>query len=131
MTNLLPAVLAILTGVTTSLGLPAEADIVLRAALAYDLDSERTLLLAAVRRVENGRPSAEYGCETPAARRYAGDARRSTELQARWAAGTIKRRYTGDVDAFARRYCPPNWRWWAATVAEKMVIGGHKFGVTK
>ncbi|MDP6490670.1 MAG: hypothetical protein QGH42_12115 [Kiritimatiellia bacterium] len=82
----------------------------------YGLTGDQLTLLFAIRKIENGRPGVEMGVgsDTPGhrARRYAGDFERSLRLQARWAAGTIQKRYTGDIAAFARRYCPPNWNSW-------------------
>lgn len=87
-----------------------------RVARDYRLDAEETRLLVAIRKIENGRPGLEFGVggadKHHPAQRYT-DGVRSFETQARWAAGTIKRRYTGDLDAFARRYCPPNAAAWA------------------
>ena len=82
----------------------------------YGLTGDRLKLLFAIRKIENGRPGVEMGVgsDTPGhrARRYAGDFERSLRVQAQWAAGTIRKRYTGDTAAFARRYCPPNWHNW-------------------
>jgi hypothetical protein len=48
----------------------------------------------------------EMGVLEPAARRYHGNHAQSLRLQAKWAAGTIQKRYTGDLEAFARRWAP-------------------------
>ena len=80
-------------------------------AVNYNLDEERTWLLAAIRRHENGRPGLEFGIGGPMnsghrAHRYQ-DGTKSFYVQGMWAAGTIKRRYKGDLYEFAKRYNPP------------------------
>ena len=90
-------------------------------AVNYDLDEERTWLLAAIRRHENGRPGLEFGVGGPMnsghrAHRYQ-DGTKSFYIQAMWAAGTIKRHYTGDVEAFGRRYNPPAPKKWSDGVS--------------
>jgi hypothetical protein len=93
-----------------------EVDILATVGREYGLTGDRLKLLFAVRKIENGRPGVEMGVgsDTPGhrARRYAGDFERSLHLQAQWAAGTIRKRYTGDIVSFAQRYCPPNWHNW-------------------
>ena len=61
---------------------------------------------------ENGRPGLEFGIGGPMnsghrVHRYR-DGTRSFRVQCSWAAGTIKRRYTGDLVAFGKRYNPLN-----------------------
>ncbi len=85
-------------------------------AVNYDLDEESTWLLAAIRRHENGRPGLEFGVGGPMdsghkAHRYR-DGVKSFYLQGYWAAGTIRRHYTGDLAAFGRRYNPPHAAKW-------------------
>ena len=46
------------------------------------------------------------GVLTQAAQRYKGDFKRSLRLQAEYAAGTIKKRFNGDLEEFAARWCP-------------------------
>ena len=80
-------------------------------AVNYNLDEERTWLLAAIRRHENGRPGLEFGIGGPMnsghrAHRYQ-DGTKSFYVQGMWAAGTIRRRYKGDLYEFAKRYNPP------------------------
>lgn len=89
-------------------------------AVNYDLDEERTWLLAAIRRHENGRAGLEFGVGGPMnsghpAHRYR-DGFKSFYIQAMWAAGTVRRHYTGDLLAFGRRYNPPTPEKWAASV---------------
>lgn len=95
---------------------PQEVDILRDVARQYGLSAAQTTLLLAIRKIENGGPGLEMGVASdfPAHRshRYAGDAARSLRLQACWAAGTIRRHFTGDLDAFAKRYCPPEWAHW-------------------
>ena len=66
-------------------------------------------LLRAIRRAENGRPEKAFGVM---------DARcRTFRKQAEWCANTIKRRFTGDIDAFAQRWTPEdNPAQWARNV---------------
>jgi hypothetical protein len=93
-----------------------EVEILTAVGREYELTGDRLKLLFAIRKIENGRPGVEMGVgsDTPGhrARRYAGDFERSLRLQAKWAAGTIRKRYTGDLASFAQRYCPPNWQNW-------------------
>ena len=90
-------------------------------AVNYDLDDERTWLLAAIRRHENGRPGLEFGVGGPMnsghpAHRYR-DGFKSFYIQGMWAAGTVRRHYTGDLLAFGRRYNPPSPEKWANSVS--------------
>ena len=87
----------------------------------YSLTDEQTWLLAAIRLHENGRPGLEFGIGGPMnsghpAHRYR-DGIRSFRVQCAWAAGTVRRRHHGDLNAFARRYNPPNADKWAKSVA--------------
>ena len=80
-------------------------------AVNYDFDEERTWLLAAIRKHENGRPGLEFGIGGPMknghpSHRYR-DGFKSFYVQGMWAAGTIKRHYHGDLVAFGKRYNPP------------------------
>lgn len=89
-------------------------------AVNYDLSDDATWLLAAIRRHENGRPGLEFGVGGPMnsghpAHRYQ-DGHKSFYIQAMWAAGTVRKHYRGDVDAFARRYNLPNHEKWAKGV---------------
>ena len=83
----------------------------------YGLSAGGLKLLLTIRRIENGRPGLELGVGSNhprhPARRFARNPDRSLRVQARWAAGTIRLRYTGDIDAFAMNYCPPQWQHWA------------------
>jgi hypothetical protein len=94
-----------------------ELRVLAEVAEVYGLDRDQTLLLFAIRRVEDGRPGCEMGCgdEIPnhPAKRCAGDFERSLRLQASYASGTIKNRWDGDIHTFARIYCPRRARWWA------------------
>jgi hypothetical protein len=94
----------------------ADRAILARVAKEYKLDSQQTVLLHAIRVIENGRNGLEMGVgdgipDHPA-RRFAGDHAKSLETQARWAAGTVSKRFTGDMKAFAQRYCRANWQNW-------------------
>lgn len=83
----------------------------------YELTPAQFKLLLTIRRIENGGPGIEMGVASNfpkhRARRYSQSPQRSLRVQARWAAGTIKNHYTGDLNAFAKVYCPPQWRHWA------------------
>lgn len=96
---------------------PREVDILLGVGREYGLGVNELKLLLAVRKIENGAAGIEMGVASNfprhRARRYAGDLDNSLLVQARWAAGTIRKHYTGDLEAFARRYCPPKWKHWA------------------
>lgn len=90
----------------------------------YDLSEDETWLLAAIRRHENGRPGLEFGIGGPMdsghrAHRYR-DGTKSFYVQAMWAAGTIKKRYTGDLYRFAKRYNPPTPMKWYKGVSSLM-----------
>ena len=84
----------------------ADRAILARVAADYKLDGESRRLLYAIRLAEDGGAGREMGVLTPAAQRYKGDHAKSLKLQARWAAGTIRKRYTGDLEAFAARWAP-------------------------
>ncbi len=121
-----PAILCLLL-VSSSLAathpqIPApEAAILTQVAAEYQLTPWQTRLLLAIRLAENGGPGIEMGVMPKGARRYRDDPAASLRLQAQWAAGTIKRRCPGpeSLEAFSKRYCPPNHKWWARVVAEK------------
>ncbi len=89
-------------------------------AVNYDLDEESTWLLAAIRRHENGRAGLEFGVGGPMnsghpAHRYR-DGVKSFYLQGYWAAGTIRKHFTGDVAAFGRRYNPNHATKWTRAI---------------
>ena len=102
--------------------LPAPEWTMLRQVAAkYGLGTEETWLLAAIRLHENGRPGLEFGVGGPMnsghkAHRYQ-DGVKSFRVQCAWAAGTIKKRYTGDLAAFGRRYNPLHAAAWTRNVA--------------
>jgi hypothetical protein len=103
---------------TVADAMPArEVDILLRAGREYGLGGDKLKLLLVIRKIENGGPGIEMGVASNfprhRARRHAGDLDKSLTVQARWAAGTIQKHYTGNMEAFAKRYCPPRWREWA------------------
>ena len=85
-----------------------EAEVISRVAKEYNLDEVETKLLFAIREVENGRQGREFGVLKPEAMRFENDPdpMKSLETQARWAAGTIDKRFTGDLKAFADRWAP-------------------------
>jgi len=90
-------------------------------AVNYDLGTEQTWLLAAIRRHENGRPGLEFGIGGPMnsghpAHRFQ-DGTKSFYVQGAWAAGTVKRHYRGDLYEFGKRYCPAGSAKWAQRVA--------------
>ena len=87
----------------------------------YELTTEQTWLLAAIRRHENGRAGLEFGVGGPMnsghpAHRYR-DGFKSFYVQGAWAAGTVKKNYNGDIMAFAKRYCPASPTKWANGVS--------------
>lgn len=100
-----------------------EQMILLDVADEYGLSDQETDLLFTIRKIENGGSGREMGVMLKEAQRYAGDFEASLRLQAQYAAGTIKKRYTGDLALFASRWCPdhihdtnknwlPNARFW-------------------
>jgi len=97
-----------------------ELGILLAVGSDYGLKGDTLRLLLAIRKVENGRPGYEMGVASDfpnhRSHRCAGDLDKSLRLQAQWAAGTIKKHYAGDVNRFARRYCPPKAEHWARLV---------------
>lgn len=122
-----------------SMGEGDDYGILKKVAEEYGLSNEQTKLLFVIRIIENGRPGLEMGQGDwdldpstserlwrnvkdfkgdPAmrklhpARRYQGNHAKSLELQGKWAAGTVKNRYDGDLKAFAQRYCPANHEVW-------------------
>ena len=115
---------AILTArpATAATTLPAHEWSTLRQVAAeYGLNAEGTWLLAAIRIHENGRPGLEFGVGGPMdsghkAHRYR-DGVKSFRVQCAWAAGTIKKRYTGNLFAFARRYNPLHAARWFQNVS--------------
>jgi len=86
-----------------------EIRIISQVAREYKLTAHQTKLLFVIRRIENGRPGLELGVgdgiPNHPARRYAGQFEQSLRIQAQWAAGTIIRRYDGNLKKFAVRYC--------------------------
>lgn len=102
-----------------------ESVVIKKVASEYKLNAFETDFLLAIRKVENGCVGLEFGCgdgyPNHPARRFKNDHAKSLELQARWAAGTIKNRLNGDLTAFAKRYCPPNWKVWEANVKRIML----------
>jgi transposase-like protein len=82
----------------------------------YKLTGDAKKLLFIIRIIENGREGLEMGVgdgiSNHPARRHAGDHEKSLRLQAEWASGTITRRFNGDLENFAKRYCSVNWENW-------------------
>ena len=111
----------------TSMGVPkkplipaSEWKMIRQIAVNYDLSDEATWLLAAIRRHENGRPGLEFGIGGPMdsghkAHRYR-DGVKSFYVQGYWAAGTLRKHYTGNIAEFGRRYNPLHAAKWAASV---------------
>lgn len=78
-----------------------ECLIIAEVADQYELEGDARLLLFIIRKIENGRSGyAEFGVLHPRA------IGRGFRVQAEWAAGTIKRRFAGDLAAFAKRWAP-------------------------
>ena len=110
-----------ISSATAATTLPAHEWTMLRQVAAeYGLSKEETWLLAAIRIHENGRPGLEFGVGGPMdsghkAHRYQ-DGVKSFRVQCAWAAGTIRKRYTGDIAVFAKRYNPYHATAWARNV---------------
>ena len=86
---------------TPKISLPShEIKIINEVADEYNLTGESRLLLFVIRKVENGGSGREFGVLHPKA------INTTFRNQAQWAAGTIKKRYAGDLKAFAQRWCP-------------------------
>jgi hypothetical protein len=85
-----------------------EAEIISKVAKKYKLTPTETALLKAIRKAENGPQGLEFGVVNPKARRFKDDPdpTKSYTVQAMWAAGTIKKRFDGDIGKFAERYAP-------------------------
>ena len=80
-----------------------EISIIENVADQYGLEGDARLLLYVIRKIENGRSGyAEFGVLSPRA------IGRGFRVQCEWAAGTIRKRYNGDLKAFADRWCPPH-----------------------
>lgn len=82
--------------------------ILAKVAAEYELSGDSKRLLLAIRLIENGPPGMEMGVMIPASQRFKGHHAKSLELQAQYAAGTIKRRFTGNLAEFAERWAPRN-----------------------
>ena len=120
---------------TAATTLPAREWTMLRQIAAeYGLTAEQTWLLAAIRLHENGRPGLEFGIGGPMdsghkAHRYQ-DGIRSFRVQCAWAAGTIRKRYTGDLLAFGKRYNPHHATAWTRNVSNVIArLKRHHNGV--
>jgi hypothetical protein len=87
---------------------PAELQTLLNVKEKYGLNSEQTRLLLAIRLAENGKQGKEFGVLAPQAMRYENDpdSMKSFYTQAQWAAGTIKKRYDGNLEKFASKWAP-------------------------
>jgi len=104
-----------------------ETSIILEVANEYQLTQEETILLFAIRRVENSgmlrinehgehisgnangmQFGVGHGIKGHPSKRYAGNFEKSLRLQAQWTAGTIDKRYKGNLNKFASRWCPDN-----------------------
>jgi hypothetical protein len=95
---------------TQALAQPAfdEATIIDAVAQQYELTERERKLLYAIRKAEQGKQGKEFGVLTPEAMRFANDPdpTKSFKIQAMWAAGTIKKRFKGDLKKFADRWAP-------------------------
>lgn len=94
---------------TQALSQPAinEVDIIQKVADLYGLQGRSRQLLYAIRRAESGRQGREFGVLNPEAMRFEkGDPVESFVTQAKWAAGTIAKRFNGDLGKFAARWAP-------------------------
>ena|ERR1039458_3951490 len=85
-----------------------ERNIINQTADKYKLAGPSRKLLHTIRHVENGKQGKEFGVLNSHAERYAKDSdpTKSFKLQAEWAAGTIKKHFTGDLKKFANHYAP-------------------------
>lgn len=83
-----------------------EEGIINKVADEYGLKGDARKLLFVIRRVEKGGPGKEFGVLVDEAMRFKDDPIKSLETQAKWAAGTIKKRYNGNLQEFANRWAP-------------------------
>jgi len=114
-------VVFMLCGFAFALPKEEEKAILMEVVHEYELNEDEARMLFAIRRHENGPVGMEFGIGQDAgpkhpARRYAGQPRKSLRLQAQWAAGTIKRRFNGNLFDFARIWCPKNPLVWYRSV---------------
>lgn len=83
-----------------------EFAIIKKVAKEYKLNEKESKLLWSIRQAEQGRVGREFGVLVPEAMRFEDSPVNSFMTQARWAAGTIKKRYKGDIKAFGGRWAP-------------------------
>ncbi len=85
-----------------------ENNIISQVADKYGLKDDARNLLFAIRKAENGVQGKEFGVLVKDAMRYKNDPdpTKSLATQAMWAAGTIKKHYNGDLEAFSKRWAP-------------------------
>ena len=81
-------------------GVECDQEVLERIAESYNLTPKQYRLLQAIRIAENGRAGREFGVLHPKA------IDTDFETQARWAAGTIAKRYDGNLNKFVDRWCP-------------------------
>ena len=106
---------------------PVEAVIIDKVAREYKLTTEQTALLVAIRLAENGRDGVEFGVERKQAQRFRGDFPKSLKLQASWCAGTISKRYTGDLVQFCdKAWIPEDRENWLHNVRHFMARMGYR-----
>lgn len=98
---------------TTALSKPTldggvEKQVISKVADQYNLNDEQRSLLFAIRKAENGSQGKEFGVLKPEAMRFKDDPDplKSLTIQAMWAAGTIKKKYKGDLKDFASKWAP-------------------------
>jgi len=100
---------------STVIGWEREATIILEVAERYRLEPEQVLMLAILRRCENGQPGNEWGVASDdpghESHRYKSNPELSVRVQCAWAAGTIRIRFEKPYDAekFFKRWNPAGW----------------------
>lgn len=91
----------------TSIPLPQkEIQIINQIADEYALVGEERTLLFVIRIIENGSTGREFGVLHPQAMRFKDNPKKSFVTQAKWAAGTISKRFNNNLEKFASRWCP-------------------------
>jgi len=83
-----------------------EIKVINQVADEYNLVGEERTLLFVIRIIENGDVGREFGVLNPQAMRFKDDPDMSFRTQARWAAGTIKKRFNDNLEGFANRWAP-------------------------
>ena len=133
----LAALLLVLSGVNTRMTEAKEAEVIQQVARTHGFDDQWTLMMAAIRREENGGAGLECGVGSDGfnqqARRFARNPEKSLRIQLSYVAGSMENhlprdRYltADDILTFGVRWCPKNAESWAANVSGLMMKGAKE-----